>query len=343
MRDGDARRGLVRHLGQVGALDAGLGVLERVEVAGRQRGNRLGAHHHSSLLDDVEHLRDALVHLADEPALGRNAVLAEGQLAGGRDLQAHLVLDVGDEDAVALARLAGLGIEVELRHDEQRQALGARSGALGAGQHQMHDVLEHVVGVGGGDEPLDAVDVPGAVGLLDGLGAAGADVGTGVRLGQHHGGAPTALGGQHGPLLLLLGAQVVDDRGEAGAAAVHPHRRVGAEHMLVQRPQQRLGGRHAAELLDQADLVPAALDEGLDGLLEGCGDLHRVGRRIEHRRVAVALDEGVRERALGQASHLGEHFLGRVDVEVGEVAFPRALSRPNTSNRLKTWSRTLLL
>ena len=61
---------------------------------------------------------------------------AEGQLAGGRDLQAHLVLDVGDEDAVALARLAGLGVEQELRHEEQAQTLGARAGALGAGQHQ---------------------------------------------------------------------------------------------------------------------------------------------------------------------------------------------------------------
>ena len=214
-----ARRGLVRHLGQVGTLDARLGVLQRVEVAGRQGGDGLGAHHHAGLLDDLEHLRDAVVHLADQPALGRHAVLAEGQLAGGRDLQAHLVLDVGDEDAVALAGLAGLGVEQELRHEEQRQTLGARSGALGAGQHQVQDVLEQVVGVTGGDEALDAVDVPGAVVLLDGLGAAGADVRTGVRLGEHHGRAPAALGGQHGPLLLLLGAEVVEDLGEAGTAS----------------------------------------------------------------------------------------------------------------------------
>ena len=116
------------------------------------------------------------VHLADEPALGRNVVLAECQLAGRGDLQAHLVLDVGDEDAVALARLAGLEVEQELGHEEQRQTLGTRRAALGACQHQVEDVLEQVIGVGGGDEPLHAVDVPRAIVLLDCLGAARADV-----------------------------------------------------------------------------------------------------------------------------------------------------------------------
>jgi hypothetical protein len=36
----------------------------------------------------------------------------------------------------------------------------------------VQDVLEQIVVVGVGDEPLDAVDVPGTVGLLDRLGAA---------------------------------------------------------------------------------------------------------------------------------------------------------------------------
>ena len=167
------------------------------------------------------------------------------------------MLDVGDEHAVALAELAGLGVEEELRHEEQRQTLGARAGALGAGQHQVDDVLEQVVGVARGDEALHAVDVPGAVVLLDGLGAAGADVGAGVGLGQHHGGAPAALGGQHGPLLLLFGAEVVEDVGEAGAHRVHVDRGVGAEDVLVQRPRQRAGHRHAAEFLGEADACPS--------------------------------------------------------------------------------------
>ena len=211
VRDGHPRRGLVGHLGQVGALNPGLGVLQGVQVAGRQRRDGLGADHHARILDHLEHLRDAVVHVTDQPALGRHVVLTEGQLTGRRDLQAHLVLDVGDEHAVTLAQLAGLRVEQELGHEEQRQTLGARAGALGAGQHQVEDVLEQVVRVGGGDEPLHAVDVPGAVLLLDGLGPAGADVRAGVRLGEHHGRAPAALGGQHRPLLLLLGGEVVED------------------------------------------------------------------------------------------------------------------------------------
>ena len=145
--DRDPRRGLVGGLGQVGALDALLGVLQRVEVAGRERGDGLGADHHPGVLDDVEHLGDAVVHLAEQPALGGLAAadlrVAEGDLAGVGDLDAHLVLDVGDVDAVALAgELAGLVVEVVLRHQEQRQALGARAAgaldALGAGEHEVH-------------------------------------------------------------------------------------------------------------------------------------------------------------------------------------------------------------
>ena len=67
-------RGLVGHLREVGALDALLGVLEGVEVAGRQGRDRLRADHHAGELDDLEHLGDAVVHLAEQPADGRDAV-----------------------------------------------------------------------------------------------------------------------------------------------------------------------------------------------------------------------------------------------------------------------------
>ena len=142
-------RGLVGLLDQVGALHPVLRVLQGVEVAGGEGGDRLGADHHPGVLDDHEHLPDALVHVAQQPALGRYAVLAEGQLAGVGDLQAHLVLDVGGVDAVALAQLAGGLVEVELRHDEQRQALGAGAAdalhADRAGQHVVDDVVGQVV------------------------------------------------------------------------------------------------------------------------------------------------------------------------------------------------------
>ena len=155
-RDGHARCCLVGHLGQVCALHALLGVIESVEVTGGEGGDCLGADHHSSVLDDVEHLGDAVVDLADQPALCGDAVAAEGDLTRGGDLQAHLVLDVGDEHTVTLAELFGLEVEVRLRDEEQAQALGARSGAFGASENEVEDVLEQVVRVGRGDEALDA-------------------------------------------------------------------------------------------------------------------------------------------------------------------------------------------
>ena len=83
------------------------------------------------------------------------------------------------------------------------------------------------------------VEVPGAVGLLDGLGAAGADVGAGVGLGEHHRRAPAAFDHQLGPVLLLLGAVAVHDGGEVRAGQVHEHRRVGAEDQLGRGPLHR--------------------------------------------------------------------------------------------------------
>ena len=246
-------------------------------------------------------------------------MLAERQLAGGRDLEPHLVLDVGHEHPVALTELAGGEVEEELRHVEQRQTLGARARALRPGQHQMEDVLEEVVGVRGGDEPLDALDVPGAVVLLDRLGPSRTDVGAGVGLGEHHGRSPATLAGDHGPVLLLLGAQAEQDLREARAAGIHPDRRVGAEHVLVQRPHHRGGHRHAAEILVQADLVPAALDERANRLLERLGQGHRVGVGVEDRRVAVALDERLRQRTLGEAGHLVEHLAAGVGIEIAEI------------------------
>ena len=82
--DGDPRRGLVGGLGQVGALHPLLGVLEGVEVAGREGGDRLGADHHPGVLDDQEHLPDAVVHLAEQPALGRFATLVARRTSARR-------------------------------------------------------------------------------------------------------------------------------------------------------------------------------------------------------------------------------------------------------------------
>ena len=92
--------------------------------------------------------------LAEQPALSglspSDGGVAERDLAGVGDLDPHLVLDIGDVGAVALAgQLSGLVVEVELRHDEQRETLGARAAdALDpgrTGKHQVDDVVAQVV------------------------------------------------------------------------------------------------------------------------------------------------------------------------------------------------------
>src|SRR6204780_2324157 len=62
----------------------------------------------------------------------------------------------------------------------------------GPGHHQVEDVVGQVM-LGAGDEALDAFEVPAAIRLLDRPGTSGADVGAGVRLGQHHRGAPLVV------------------------------------------------------------------------------------------------------------------------------------------------------
>ena len=319
--DRDARRRLVGRLGQVGALDALLGVLERVEVAGRERGDGLGADHHPGVLDDLEHLRDAVVDLTEQPARGR-LVLAEGQLAGVGHLDAHLVLDVGDVGAVALTgQLAGLGVEVVLRHDEHRQALGARAtdafDAHRAGQHQVDDVLGQVA-LGRGDEALDALDVPGAVVVRGGLGAAGADVGAGVRLGQHHRGVPPTVDDVLGDLLVPLVAVAVHDAGERRAGAVHPDRRVRAEHQLADRPVQARGGGGAAEVGQGAETPVLRVHPRLVALLEGLGDRRGRRLRVEDGRVAVAVLVRRGEVLAGEPVDLVEDRPGGLAVDLGE-------------------------
>src|SRR4029079_262236 len=181
-----------------------------------------------------------------------DARVAEGELAGVGHLDAHLVLDAGDVGAVALAgQLAGLGVEVVLGHDEHREALGAGTARTvdpdGPRQHQVHDVLAEVA-LAGGDEALHAGDVPGAVVVGRGLGAAGAHVGAGVGLGEHHGGVPALVDDVLGDLLVALVAVAVHDTGEHRAGAVHPDRWVGAEDQLAEGPAHAGRRRGAAEL-----------------------------------------------------------------------------------------------
>jgi hypothetical protein len=198
-------------IGQIGALDPLLRVLERVEISGAQGAHRLGADQHPGILDDTEHLANAIVSVSHQMT-HRRLVEPESELAGGGPFQTHLLLQIGGHHPVACSQRAVRADQV-LGHREQREALGARHRSFGAGQHQVNDVLGSIV-LATGDESLDAFDVPGAIALIDGLGGPGAHVRPGVRLGEDHGPRPTLVHPGLGQSLLLLGPLLEEDPGE---------------------------------------------------------------------------------------------------------------------------------
>jgi hypothetical protein len=137
-------------------------VIAGIEVPAGQGGDRLEADHHPDVGDDLEHLPDAVVRVAEESPHRRLAV-AEDELAGRGAEDAHLVLDVGGDHPVGTEQLPGLRVEQLRGNDEQRQTLGPRAAlpldALRAGQDAVDDVLGRIVR-GPGDEALGPREVP---------------------------------------------------------------------------------------------------------------------------------------------------------------------------------------
>jgi hypothetical protein len=84
-------------------------------------------------------------------------VVAVLQHGGGAGLDAQLVLD-GDAVHVVARAQAAVGVDQELRADEQADALHALGRAGHAGQHQVDDVVRHVV-LAVGDEDLGAEEL----------------------------------------------------------------------------------------------------------------------------------------------------------------------------------------
>jgi hypothetical protein len=216
-------------------------VIPSVEVPAGQGGDRLEADHHPDVGDDLEHLPDAVVGVAEEGPHGRLAT-AEHQLAGRGPEDAHLVLDIGRDDPVGAEEFPGLRVEQLRGNDEQRQPFRPRAAlavdSVGAGQDAVDDVLGRIVR-GPRDEAFRPRQVPRAVVGEGRTGAPQSHVGAGVGLGEHHRHGPVALKDELGQALLILGAVAVqhgDDGGDELAA--HRDCRVGAEDEFRCRPTQ---------------------------------------------------------------------------------------------------------
>ena len=267
-------------LDRAAELAAGVGVGAGQPVGRLGHAQRLGGDAHPRPVHQRHHVGDqSPLPLADQPA-GR---VVEDQLAGGRAVDAQLVLQVAD-----LHPLRPLG-------DEQAQAAAVGDFRLAAGQHQQ-DFAAAV-----GDEPLHAVEVPVALLVLEGPQPHGLQVAAGVGLGQHHRAGHFAAGEprQHLVLDLVVG-EGVDRLGDALQPEQVHQRGVGpADHLGGHRVDEA-GAIQPAVLPRQGEAHQVGLAEPLEVLLHQ--RMQRDGAVLVER-VAFAVD------LLGVGGdHLAGHF-----------------------------------
>ena len=186
-------------------------------------------------------------------------------------MDAHFLFDGADGHRVAFAKRA-VFLDHELGHDEQRYALDTFGAAFDLGQHQMDDVIGHVVFTGR-DKDLLAGDLIAAVFLWRCFGTHQAQIGAAVGLCQVHGAGPFA--GHHvGQICILLGVRAVgeDRRGRTvGQALIHGERLVGRREHLAHCGAEDIGHVLAAVLLWHVQTGPAAFLDLRKGVLEPFG------------------------------------------------------------------------
>ena len=313
MDDGHRLATRVRH---VLALHAILRVAERLLPGPFGDPDTLQPDREAGLVHHDEHVLEPAVRLTDQPA-DRAFAVAEGEHGRRAGMDAELVLDRHAAHVVARAR-AAVVVEQELRYQEQRDALHAGGRVGQPREHEVHDVLGHVV-LTVRDEDLLAVEAvaAGAVGL--GAGADESQVRPGLRLGQVHGAGPAAFDQvRQVALPLLVGAaeQQRLDRA-AGQQRAQRERQVGAHHHLLDRARHQLRQALAPVLRRKLESVPPAGDELRIGFLGT--------RRRRHLAVApgaaapVAFGVDRREHLRGELCGLVEDRFGGVGAGVLEA------------------------
>ena len=265
-----------------------------VGVAGSRLVRRLGtadaldADRQAFIVHHGEHGRQALVRGAHQITRG----CVEIHHAGGRRLDTHLVFDRAAVGSIALAQPA-IGVNQELGHQEQRDALGT-GGRIGQlGQHQVDDVLGQVL-LAAGDEDLAAGDAVAAVGLGFGAAADQPQVGAGMRLGQAHGAGPAALvqGRQVSGLERLAGVRIDRQATASAQRRIQAEAAVGrVEHLFEQHPQH-LRHAHAAIGRVAAQADPAALAVGVPRFAEAIGRRDAAGVETHALLVTLAAERG---------------------------------------------------
>ncbi|MPM69296.1 hypothetical protein SDC9_116241 [bioreactor metagenome] len=249
------------------ALHALLGVGHGVLVGAVGHGNALHANGVACRVHHDEHVFQATVFLAHQIADG-TAMVTKLQHGRGRCLDAHLVLDGHAVHVVAITQRAVL-VDQELGHNKQADALHALGRTGHAGQHQVDDVVHHIV-LAIGDENLGAEHLVGAIGLRLGLGAHQRQIGAGLRLGQVHRAGP--LTGHElfkiGRLQLIAASSQQRFDGTIGQQRAQRKAQVGAVEHLDAGRADGLGQALAAKVHRVLQALPAAFGVLLEGVLE---------------------------------------------------------------------------
>ena len=155
----------------------------------RTLGNRNALHTHriTRSVHHDEHVFKATVFFAHQVAHSTTMV-AILQHRGGAGFDAHLVFNADAMHIVAVAQRT-VFVHHELGHHKQADALHTFRCALHTRQHQVHDVLGHVVFTIG-DENFGAKNFVSAIGQRLGTSAHRCQIRTRLWLGQIHGAGP---------------------------------------------------------------------------------------------------------------------------------------------------------
>ena len=185
--DRNLRRGGIL-FGDLATLQALARVLQRMLVGVRRQTGRLQPGGDAGMVHQLEHVAEAPVRLAKQPAAAV-AVVAEAQGGGGVASYSQLVFEAGGHHVVELADRPVL-VDAVLGNDEQADALHPRRGIGKPGEHRMDDVLGDVL-VAAGDEALGTGQQ--IIVAVLGLHRGGLDVAqraAGLRFGEAHGPTP---------------------------------------------------------------------------------------------------------------------------------------------------------
>ena len=182
-------------------LNAILSVYQSVLVCHLGQAQRLVSHPQTRGIHHDKHALHALVRLADHRA---NRIFQD-HLCSGAGLDAHLVLQAATVNSVANTQRSVLVHQV-FGDDEEADPLDSGGRIWQSGQHQVDDVVRHIVFTSA-DEYFVAGNLVRTIGLRLGLRAHQTEISTAVGLGQAHRARPFTTGHfvQIG-LLLRVGA-----------------------------------------------------------------------------------------------------------------------------------------